>query len=75
MIEIEQTEGGFSGIVFHGLMRQSESLVMFSTVSREFCRRRRRRRRARRSSSCSCSCCCPSSPPRRCMRKYTNNHK
>ena len=24
MIKIEQTEGGFSGIVFHGLMRQCD---------------------------------------------------
>ena len=33
MIEIEQTEGGFSGIVFHGVMRQCDLLVIFSTVT------------------------------------------
>lgn len=33
MIKIEQTEGGFSGIVFHGLMRQCDLLVIFSTVT------------------------------------------
>ena len=33
IVEIEQTEGGFSGIVFHGLMRQCDLLVIFSTVT------------------------------------------
>jgi len=33
-IEIEQTEGGFSGIVFHGVMGQLE---IFSTVTANSC--------------------------------------